>query len=144
MSVLAFRKPDEGTRPLPKPIFHQPGESYSTIRLEESMAGFVKGCEFYLKHDSVYRGCTHLVNYHGTEHFGYVMDYGPLAFEWLAFDPVMPSGSYLFTEAQIVGAVVEIWSFGIGEGKPRWVFAESNTGWGNNEHLGRLLKVSVG
>jgi hypothetical protein len=138
MSVLAFPSPSVG-QDIPTPIHYQPGDEYDTVLLTSDLAGFIKGCEFYLKYDHLFRGCTHLASFEGALHIGYITNYNPLEFEWASIDPEMPSRIYSWTEAKVIGALTEIWSFGIAEGRPRWVFDEGNTSWGREEHLGQRL-----
>jgi hypothetical protein len=144
MSVLVFpSRASEECADIPTPLYHRPEDRVSTIELQHDMAGFPKGCVFYLKHGRVFKGCTHFVRYRGEGHFGYITDFGPLSFRWHGFNPAMPNGVYRWTEAEVVGAITEIWSFGLGEGRPRWAFDESRVAWGNSEHLERILEASA-
>jgi hypothetical protein len=129
-SVLSFR-PSPGWE-VPTPVFYQPGDEYDLVELRDDSllrAGFVKGCVFYVRVDYVLPGLPHLSLWRGGPRLGYVTAYHAHTLDWFSFDPRMPSSSYAHREAALVGAVVEIWSFGLGRGKPRWVYDESTFAW---------------
>jgi hypothetical protein len=129
-SVLSF--PALKGREIPTPAHYRPGDEYDIVELHDDsllMAGFVKGCVFYVKVGHIFPGVPHLSTWQGFPRLGYVTSCNPHAFHWLSFDPLMPTGRYTRGQADLVGAVTEIWSFGLGPGCPRWLLDERTTTW---------------
>jgi hypothetical protein len=129
-SVLSFR-PSAG-RDIPTPVYYKPGDEYDIVELcDDSLlrAGFVKGCVCYVKVGAIFPGVPHLSLWQGRPRLGYVTDCRTHDLDWLTFDPLMPSGRYTRREIKLVGAVTEVWSFGLGPGRPRWYFDERAADW---------------
>jgi len=144
VSAPLLRFPQSRGREIPTPVYYQPGDVYDILEIHDDSllcAGFVRGCVFYVKVGHTFPGVPHLCLWHGGERLGYVTESGRECFNWLSFGPTMPSGTYPHDEAEIVGAVTEVWSFGIGPGKPRWVYDEHSSLWSTNAHLPTLLKA---